>query len=45
MGRENFCKERGIDIEEDSFTIEEFVELTKDSYGGDIIKQILEAYE
>ena len=45
MGRENFCKERGINIEEDSFTIEEFVELTKDSYGGDIIKQILEAYE
>jgi hypothetical protein len=25
--------------------MEEFVELTKDSYGGDIIKQILEAYE
>ena len=45
MGRENFCNERGIDIEEDSFTIKEFVELTKDSYGGDIIKQILEAYE
>ena len=45
MGRENFCKERGINIDEDSFTIEEFVELTKDSYGGDIIKQILEVYE
>ena len=45
MGRENFCNERGIDIEEDSFTIEEFVELTKDSYGGDIIKQILKTYE
>ena len=45
MGRENFCNEQGINIEEDSFTIEEFVKLTKDSYGGDIIKQILEAYE
>ena len=44
MGRENFCKERGINIEEDSFTIEEFVELTKDSYGGDTIEHLLLEY-
>ena len=39
MGRREFCKERGI-TEKDSFTIKEFCEITKDSYGGNIIKQL-----
>ena len=29
------------DIEKDSFTIYEFIELTKESYNGDIIKKLL----
>lgn len=39
MGRREFCKERGI-TEQDSFTIKEFCEITKDAYGGNIIKQL-----
>lgn len=33
-GREAFCRDNDIDINKDSFTIYEFVELTKNSYGG-----------
>ena len=40
FGRESFCKDKSIKINNDSFTIFEFIELTKNSYGGDIIKQI-----
>lgn len=38
QGRESFCRKNGIDLDKDMFTIYEFIELTKDSYGGDIIK-------
>ena len=41
QGRRNFALNKGIDLDNDSFTIQEFVEITKNSYGGDIIKQIL----
>ena len=41
QGRRNFALNKGIDLDNDSFTIIEFVEITKNSYGGDIIKQIL----
>ena len=40
FGRDQFAKEHGIDLENDEFTVKEFVELTKNSYGGDIIKEI-----
>ena len=43
MGRESFCKDRGIDLD-GSTTVREFVELTKDSYGGDIICKLPEVY-
>ncbi len=42
MGRRAFAKDRGIDIDKDSFTVKEFVELTKNSYGGEIVRMILE---
>lgn len=42
MGRRNFARQHGIDIENDSFTIVEFVNLTKNDYGGNIIAKILE---
>ena len=44
MGRESFCMERGIDVANDSFTVRKFIKLTKDSYGGDIIKKLLKNY-
>ena len=44
MGRKSFCEEHNIDVEKDSFTIEEFVKLTANSYGGEIIKQLKESY-
>lgn len=40
FGRDQFAKEHGIDLENDEFTVKEFIELTKNSYGGDIIKEI-----
>jgi hypothetical protein len=41
FGREIFCKDRNIDINKDEFTIYEFIDLTKDSYMGEIIKKLL----
>ena len=38
MGRQAFAKEHNIDIEADSVTVAEFVRLTENSYGGDVIK-------
>ena len=43
MGRESFCKDKGIDLE-GSTTVREFINLTKDSYGGDIIRKLPEVY-
>ena len=37
MGRRNWCEEHGIDMG-GMYTVRQFVELTKDSYGGDVIK-------
>ena len=41
FGRQNFVKNHGIDLEEDSFTVKEFCELCKNDYGGEIIKKII----
>lgn len=40
FGRYEFCKHLGIDIENDEFTVKEFIDLTENSFGGDIIKQL-----
>lgn len=42
LGRESFCKNHGIDIDVDEFTIYEFIELTKNSYNGEIIQKLIE---
>ena len=42
FGRESFCKDHNIDISKDSFTIYEFIELTENSYGGEVIKQLID---
>ena len=44
MGRESFCKDKGIGLD-GSTTVREFIELTKDSYGGDVICKLPEVYE
>ncbi len=44
MGRNQFARDNNIDIDSDHFTIREFINLTKDSYGSDAIHKLAEAY-
>ena len=39
-GRKAFCLNHQIDLEHDSFTVDEFISLTKDDYGGSVIRNI-----
>lgn len=39
-GRKAFCLNHQIDLEHDSFTVDEFIELTKDDYGGSVIRNM-----
>jgi hypothetical protein len=40
MGRRAFAKNHNIDLENDTFTVSEFVEITKNDYGSSVIKQL-----
>jgi hypothetical protein len=40
FGREQFAKDRQINLSNDTFTLAEFIDLTKNSYGGEIIKKL-----
>ena len=42
MGRKDFASRNGIDLENDSYTVEEFIKITENAYGGDVIKQLKE---
>jgi hypothetical protein len=42
MGRKAFAKNHGIDVENGTMTLEKFLELTKNSYGGDVIRHVQE---
>ena len=42
MGRNTFAAEHGIDLNSDTFTVAEFVELCGKSYGGEIIRKLAE---
>ena len=45
MGRREFAKLHGYSLtEEELLTVEEFIELTKNSYGGSVIRKLREAY-
>ena len=44
MGRDEFCKAHGIDLEK-KYTVRYFLDITKDSYGSNIIKLVRESYE
>ena len=43
MGRESFVKDKGLSLDGKT-SVREFVELTKNDYGGDIIKELPKAY-
>jgi len=40
MGREQFVKDHGINMD-GSFTLQEFVDLCKDAYGGEIVRRLV----
>lgn len=40
MGRQSFVKNKGIDLENDMFTVQEFIDLTRNDFGGYIIEQL-----
>ncbi len=42
MGRNSFVRDHSIDLDKDTMTVQEFVDLTKNSYGGDTILKLLE---
>ena len=44
MGRDEFCKAHDIDLEK-KYTVRYFLDITKDSYGSNIIKLVRELYE
>jgi hypothetical protein len=44
MGRESFVKSHGLSLD-GTTTVKEFINLTKDSYGGEIIKRLKEEYK
>ena len=39
MGRKSFARDHEIDLDKDKITVAEFIDLTKDSYGGEVIRQ------
>ena len=42
MGRKDFAMRNGIDLDTDSFTVREFINLTENAYGGEIIRKMKE---
>ena len=42
MGRDAFCRDHGIDLENGTYSVREFVGLCRDSYGGEIIMKIID---
>ena len=40
MGRDKFCEEHGIDLTK-KYSVRYFLDITKNSYGGDVIKEII----
>lgn len=43
-GRRSFVQQNNINLDVDTFTVEEFIDLTEGYYGGDIIAQLEDAY-
>ena len=45
MGRAQFVQYHGIDIDTETRTVEEFIELTRDAYGGKVIRHLEAVYK
>ena len=45
FGRNAFAKDHGIDVEHDSMTVQRFIELTENAYGGNIIRMVKDRLE
>ena len=45
LGRRQFARDHGIDVDSDTMTLREFLNLTKDAYGGDVIRKALKELE
>ena len=45
MGRKQFARDHGVDLEHGMMTLMEFLELTKDAYGGDVIRKVIDRME
>ena len=43
MGRESFVRNHNLNLE-DTFTVEAFIEICEDDYGGTVIKQLKERW-
>lgn len=39
-GRKAFCEDRGLDYEHGHYTVNEFIRLTRNAYGGEAIKEL-----
>ena len=44
MGRRQFAREHGIDVEDGTMTPEEFIRLTENAYRGDLIRALKQFY-
>ncbi len=42
FGRNSFCKNHGIDLENGLYTVEEFIEITRNDYGSSVIERLAE---
>ena len=40
-GRLAFCLDKGINLEKDTYSVVEFIRLTKDAYGGEMIRKLV----
>ena len=45
MGRKAFARDHGIDIENGEMTVDEFIRLTRNAYGGEVIRDLEKARE
>ena len=45
MGRRQFARDHGIDVDNTTMTLREFLDLTKDAYGGSVIRKVQEKLE
>lgn len=45
LGKDEWCRGHGLDPDRDRLTVREFLRLTADAYGGEVIRSVAERYE